>query len=146
MDPLSALGLASNIIQFVQFASKLIAESQEAYDSIDGVSQRNANLESIASSLIGLHQQLAKDAYRAPGVELSAAEAQLQRLVTESVEISEELIRIVRGLKSDRGNKRWKSVRHAIITAWKQKDIAALQARLNEIRQQLDTALLICLR
>ncbi|KAF2113604.1 hypothetical protein BDV96DRAFT_613546 [Lophiotrema nucula] len=147
MDPISALGLASNIIQFVQFAGKLISESQEAYESIDGVSQRNANLEGIANDLLNLHQQLLKDASsRTPGAKLSAAEAQLQSLAKESTQVAEKLIGIVQALKSSARNKRWKSVRHAIASSWKQSDIAALQARLGDIRQQLDTALLICLR
>ena len=86
MDPLSALGLASNIIQFVQFAAKLISESQEAYESIDGLSQRHSDLEGIAVDLLNLQQQLLKDAScRAPGAKPSAAEAQLQSLARSDV-------------------------------------------------------------
>ncbi|KAF2260634.1 hypothetical protein CC78DRAFT_555500 [Lojkania enalia] len=146
MDPLTALGLATSVIQFVQFAGKLISESQEAYESASGMSCRNINLENIANDLLNLHHQLLKDASRTPRAKLSAAEEHLQRLTRESIQVAERLIRVVQGLKSRGGNKRWKSVRHALTSAWKQKDIAALQTRLVEIRQQLDTALLICLR
>ncbi|KAF2734654.1 hypothetical protein EJ04DRAFT_564072 [Polyplosphaeria fusca] len=146
MDPLSAIGLASNVIQFVEFAGKLIGEAQEAYESAEGVSLRNANVENIANDLLSLHQQLKRDACRTPGSTASAAEEQLQRLVAESTQIAEKLIQIVQGLRGGGHNRRWTSVRHALASAWKQKDITVLKARLGEIRQQLDTTLLICVR
>lgn len=146
MDPLTALGVASNIIQLVQFATKLITESQEAYDSLDGASQRNSDVEGIASNLIALHQQLSRDLYRPPGVKSSVADEQLQRLTEESIGIADKLIGVIRGLKSNGKSKRWNSVKYALTTAWKQKDIVALQTKLTEIRQQLDTTLLVCLR
>jgi hypothetical protein len=146
MDPLSAIGLASNVIQFVEFAGKLIGEAQEAYESVDGVSQRTANVENIAVDLLELYQQLKRSAWQAPSAQTSAAELQLQRLITESTQVAEKLLQIVQGLRGDGPNKRWASVRHALASAWKQKDITALQSKLQEIRQQLDTTLLICVR
>ncbi|XTI82353.1 hypothetical protein V2W45_1337546 [Cenococcum geophilum] len=45
MDPLSALGLASNIVQLVQFIGVVISDSHEVYSSADGALQRNYALE-----------------------------------------------------------------------------------------------------
>ena len=147
MDPLSALGLASNIIQLVQFAGKLISESQEAYESIDGASRRNADVEGIANDLLSLHAQLLRDASsQTAGAKPSAAQAQLQSLAKESTQVAEKLIVVLQGLKGSGRNRKWRSVRHAIASSWKQSDITALQTRLSDIRQQLDTVLLICLR
>lgn len=51
MDPLTALGLASNIVQFVDFASKLISQSHEIYQSADGALEDNVALEHVAKNL-----------------------------------------------------------------------------------------------
>ena len=48
MDPLSALGLASNIIQITEFTGKLISQSKEIYRSADGTLSEHAILEEAA--------------------------------------------------------------------------------------------------
>ncbi len=47
MDPLSALGLAGNIITFVQFAGALFSGAQQIRLSADGASEEIATIEDI---------------------------------------------------------------------------------------------------
>lgn len=103
MDALTALGLACNIIKFVQFAGKLIASSQEAFESIDGSSRQNAYLENMSSDFVTMHQQLLKDVRATSSHRLSSAEQNLQRLVEESVEVAGKSIGTLRGLKGGGG-------------------------------------------
>jgi hypothetical protein len=51
MDPLSAIGLASNIIQFVNFGCELISGAQEVCKSISGQTAVNVDLQDIAKCL-----------------------------------------------------------------------------------------------
>ena len=51
MDPLSAIGLASNVVQFVDFASRLISTGTEVYESVSGVTDRTLELERIYKNL-----------------------------------------------------------------------------------------------
>lgn len=154
MDPLTTLGVAANVIQLVQFAGKLISESQEAYDSLDGTSHRNTHLEAMALNLQTLLAQLSKEPTepasilpsRAESSARTSAEENLKQLVTDSKEIAKQLLMTLQNLKVQVGNRRWRSVKQALTSAWKQKDIAELQTRLSDIRQQIDTTLLICLR
>jgi len=56
MDPLTALGLAANIIQFVDFASKLLSTGQELYQS--GASAPNLELSLVADDVLLLCTKL----------------------------------------------------------------------------------------
>jgi hypothetical protein len=51
MDPLTALGLASNIVQLISFSSDLVAKGREIYQSTDGTLVENLELETITKSL-----------------------------------------------------------------------------------------------
>jgi hypothetical protein len=50
-DPLTTLGLASNIVQLISFTSDLISKGREISKSADGVLVENLELEAITSSL-----------------------------------------------------------------------------------------------
>lgn len=47
MDPLTALGLAANVAQFVSFASELISKSEEIYASAKGCTSKVLTLETV---------------------------------------------------------------------------------------------------
>ena len=51
LDPFSALSLAGNIVQFFDFTLKVISVGSEVYESADGASSRNIELDEIFSSL-----------------------------------------------------------------------------------------------
>ena len=56
MEPLTALGLAANIFQFIDFASKLFSLGQDIYRA--GESRRNIGLRLILKDLRGLSENL----------------------------------------------------------------------------------------
>lgn len=47
MDPLSSLGVAGNVIQFVDFGIKLVARFNQIYRSADGALQKNNDLSEV---------------------------------------------------------------------------------------------------
>ena len=56
MDPLSALSLAANVLQFVEFTTKILAVGHEIYQS--GTSSANANLELVTKDIHSLGAKL----------------------------------------------------------------------------------------
>jgi hypothetical protein len=58
LDPFSALGLASNIVQFIDFGCKLLSTGRELHNSTDGVLESNIELEVITKDLIDLDEKL----------------------------------------------------------------------------------------
>jgi hypothetical protein len=55
LDPLTALSLASSVIQFVDFGIKLFRSGRELYGSSNGSSVGNQDLDTIAKDLKGLN-------------------------------------------------------------------------------------------
>ncbi|KAF2085306.1 hypothetical protein K490DRAFT_67957 [Saccharata proteae CBS 121410] len=51
MDPVSAIGLAGNIFQFIDFAAKLFSEAQNIYESVTGLPDEHQELKIIAHRL-----------------------------------------------------------------------------------------------
>ena len=58
LEPLSAIALASSIIQFVDFGSKILASGCETYHSTHGATEDNVDLESLTQSLYKFQDQL----------------------------------------------------------------------------------------
>lgn len=58
MDPLSALGVAGTVVQFVQFACALFDGTRKIYNSASGASNENERLEFIYTRLSDLSSRL----------------------------------------------------------------------------------------
>ena len=60
METLAAIGLASNILQFAEFAHKLLSTGNELYESASGASSKTLELEKIYGSLSNFSLNLEK--------------------------------------------------------------------------------------
>lgn len=58
MDPLSALSVASSVVQFVDFGRQLLSASYEIYRSSSGISSKNVDLRTISKDLTDLVAQI----------------------------------------------------------------------------------------
>jgi hypothetical protein len=83
MEPLAALGIASNIIQIVDFASRLVSRGHELYQSADGRLAGHDVLDSAAENLSTLVIDLF-EFDSAISREPTAADAQLVKLKADS--------------------------------------------------------------
>lgn len=72
MEPLSAIALAGNVLQFIEFTSKLLSTSAEVYKSTTGTSNSNPTLEGICKQLSDLSCRL-----RADGVSTRGSASQM---------------------------------------------------------------------
>lgn len=61
MDTLAIIGLVGNIVQFVNFSSKLITKLTELYQSSEGVLVENIDVKTVTNYLVLLNNKL-KDA------------------------------------------------------------------------------------
>lgn len=145
LDPLTALSVASNVLQLISFASDLFSKSREYHKTANGALIKQLELGAIAQKLQNLSQNLVTPA---PSTLPPATntEQQLDELCGGCREISKELISIIASLKSGRPQTRWDSFRQALKGVCKEKQIKTLEARLDRFRRQMDTTLLISLR
>jgi hypothetical protein len=142
VDPMTALGLASNVVQLVSFTSDIISKSREIYKSQDGKLVEHMELEAITNSLKGLSSDLL---FPSEGEDLSRRDENLQDLCEGCREISRQLLGVIQEFQAQGGNKKWKSFRGALNSIWKEDEIEKLSRRLDRYRAQIDTTLLVSL-
>ncbi|KAK1593786.1 uncharacterized protein LY79DRAFT_513684 [Colletotrichum navitas] len=133
-ESLAALGVAANIVQFLELGLKAAVSIVEIYRSVndDGWTARNADLDSMAKDLRDLCDRLKKDA----DVKLDPAmERLLQRCIDTADELSLELRRLV-GEIATRYQK-WAKFKISLAAYFKRGKIDEVRARLVEIRTRV---------
>jgi hypothetical protein len=92
MESLIALGLASNIIQIVDFSSRIISRGRELYDSADGRIEEHVVLDNAARNLSELYNDLHATGQFLDPRELTVADKQLIELKHESEDVVHDLL------------------------------------------------------
>ncbi|KAE9381924.1 hypothetical protein N431DRAFT_539452 [Stipitochalara longipes BDJ] len=148
LDPMTALSLAGNIVQFVDFSTKLIVKGHELYTSCDGASVGNAELEVIAKDLQELNERLKPSQTEQAGTtRLTDSDIALCKLSEQCSRVAGELISALEKLKvQGTANRRWKSFRQALKWLMKKEEVEAIAQRLQTFRNELDLHILVSMR
>ncbi|KAI0382484.1 hypothetical protein F5Y04DRAFT_252747 [Hypomontagnella monticulosa] len=129
MDPLAALGLASNILSFVDFSWKLVAGAHHIYGSASGASDNSLALETIATSITDLSNSIVVSA---------SIPKDLRRLSDECHRVGKDLLGVINKLKvKGKRNKRWESFGVALKEVWNQGKMNELFGQLQGLQSQL---------
>lgn len=141
LDPFTAIGLASAIVQFVDFGSRLIIKGHEIHSN--GALQENIDLKVITADLHALTDRIVLVPSHTSTKPTSEEQA-LQRLAMICRDISQQLLNILTSLEVQKqGNFRsWKSLQASVRAAFKAKDIEKLQNKLHRLTEQLNSHML----
>ncbi|KAF9776453.1 hypothetical protein IL306_005357 [Fusarium sp. DS 682] len=161
MDPLSALGIAAAVVQFVDFGQRLLSETWHVYRSAAGQDLELHELSTISRDLTQIAQAVrtALDQQQQGGSSGTSqhVDAMLLRVCRECDAIAEQIEGILpqinvsfkRELKGGkRGENQFffikdrpvsigEAFRRALRTLWKGKEVDDLKMRLIEVRQQI---------
>lgn len=135
MEPLTAIGLASNILSFIDFGAKVIACAKEIHGSVAGVTDEALTSEAVATGMreFASKLQLSSSAHSADDKE------PLCRLARECEGIANRIIDLLNKTKSKTPNS--KSVRWTIVATFNATRYAGerqkLEERLAKCREQL---------
>ncbi|KAH8769422.1 hypothetical protein F5882DRAFT_508227 [Hyaloscypha sp. PMI_1271] len=146
LDPLTALSLASNVVQFLDFSAKLVAKGNELYKSADGALVGNAELEVIAKDLQDLNARLQQStpSHNTNLTTLTTSDVALRKLSEQCSGVAGELIEVLDKLKVQGTSKRrWKSVRQALKGLMKKDEVGAIAQRLQNVRNELNLHILV---
>lgn len=139
MDPLSTIGLVGNIVQFVDFGSKLISKSVELYQSTEGALDENLGAETATNHLKDLNEKLKNDAK-------STGDTTLKDLCEACDQVARELLEALDKVKVKGKHEKWKSIRKALRSVWSKEHIEELEQRLARLRAELNLHLIVDLR
>ena len=153
MDPLTAISLASAIVQFVDFSSKLIVEGHQIYHSIEGASQANLRTEDITSHINSLNKHLLQPDRRHSQTGVSSeSETALRYLAASCRTVANDLLNLLNELKVDKhsqgAQKKWETFRKAVLTQNpKNKDkIKSLEDQIDNIQKQINRRLVTMIK
>ena len=147
MDPLTALSLACNVIQVIDFGATMIAKCKELYK--DGASAQSKDIESMAEYLANVSTDL-----KLPETSPSAESAQqgcqedekLAKLAQQCSEIANDLIRELQKLAIQGTHRKRDALLKAVKESWNKTIIESIENRLEQHRKTLNTLILIDLR
>ena len=142
LDPLTAIGLCGNIVQFVDFCSKVVSKAHRIYRSADGSLTENLDAETISRDLLYLTAKVEAGLRPSPTQEDQA----LQDLCDGCNDVAQELLIVLGKLKSERKSGKWRSFKQALKYVWSKDRINTLQTRLAMFREELDLHILVDLR
>ncbi|KAF2647413.1 hypothetical protein K491DRAFT_614642, partial [Lophiostoma macrostomum CBS 122681] len=138
MDPLSALSIATSIVQFVDFSGRIIFGTWQIYRSPSGLSGDHADLGEITQTLQSLGSKMTSRALS----DTVEHERELKVLCDNVNAVAQELL--------DQANlelpSKWESCLKALQSVWSQQKIHELAQKLDGFRQQLTLLLVIILR
>lgn len=144
MDPLSALSVASSVIQFVQFGGSLVAKSHEIYTS--GSLRSNIDYEEATQRLSSLTNGVKSSLNDLEGLgPLSKNSTAIKAICVKCSSLANDLSARVNGLRIDKNQKgrKWKSFRQAIKSVYSKEVVDGLARDLRTCRDELNSHLLL---
>ncbi|KAH6971068.1 hypothetical protein BKA56DRAFT_661025 [Ilyonectria sp. MPI-CAGE-AT-0026] len=146
MDPLTSLGLAANLLQFVEFATKLVGKASDIHKSAEGILPENSELWDITTRLQGLTQAINRRSEGPLSNQNGAETRALQEVCDECNKVALELNARFSKLATNGRMSRFKSYRQALKSVWNKEAIDALFKRLERFRGEINTYLLSAIR
>lgn len=138
LDSLSAIGLAGNIVQFVDFSFKLVTETRNIYHSATGKTTDNVLLSAIADDI----QKLSDRLETSQSARTSASIARLQSLAVEAQEVAEELLKAVSLLRASKPQSKWSSFKVALAQVYNGEKIRSLTSQITKLQGLVTNRLL----
>ncbi|KAK4158728.1 hypothetical protein QBC43DRAFT_143406 [Cladorrhinum sp. PSN259] len=128
MDGLSALGVASNVLQLVTFASQLVVSASSIYRSPTGASENNIALSDVASDLSRLIDRI---------VVSDGCSPELKQLSLRAKDVTQQILDILNTLIATSKKTRWKSFLVAAREVCKGDKLTALTDNLSRLQIQI---------
>lgn len=143
MDPLTALGLASNIVQFVDFSTNLIQNASKIYSSGSGIPDE---LEDIVHTTLSLQAFITKLPTLSVPSSASDSDRALVALANSCQKTCAELQKLVGQIKGKNSGTRMHSLRVAWRSQRNKGKIESLERKLDRHRSQVLSQLLFLLK
>lgn len=147
LEAAAALGVASSVCQFIDFASKLISESHAIYRSGNDKSVRRLQLETAMKTIVDLSASVDASVARAAfGRKLSSEEEKLQQICEDTRKTGLQLLEVLDDITLTSGSLAWRSFREALAMRWQEQKIESTLQALYRHRMDIDSFLLVLLR
>jgi hypothetical protein len=149
MEALTALGLATNVVQFVDFASKIVSQAVKIYraQGTQDESNEHLTLEKLTSSFQSYNKAL-KSSLRHQESEasnLSVADKEILEICGQCEGLTRKLLTTLSELRSSKTNV-WTSFVDALKIVWSDDEVQKLRQTLDSYRQQIALLMMVSVR
>lgn len=141
MDPITAIGLASSILTFIDSATKIVRGTYEVYQSTSGATAENVHVDTIVGDLSEITANFITDI---PG--RTNNEIALRDLASNCQAVSGKLQALLNTLKVSGDHTTWNSLKVKIKSMRKESEIVSMEKQLSDYRAQILTRLMAMLR
>jgi hypothetical protein len=128
MDPLTAIGLAGNVIQFIDFSCKLFSQTREIFISGACASKETLAVFVVTEDLKNLCGKLSVTDPQNPseGVN-SSTHGDIRFIATRCGIAAQELLGALERVKTSKPNSKWNSFKLCLKTVWNSKAIDEME-------------------
>ena len=133
MDPLTAIGLASNILSFIDFIAQVISGAIDIYGSPSDLTEENRSFEAIVTEM----RHFASKVQPPDDAQLTGDEKALCRLTNECDDLSTQIIALIHKVKPKDRKSKSASLLAGLKSKWHEADRRKLEERLDRCRAQL---------
>jgi hypothetical protein len=141
LDPLSALALAGNIIQFVDFGSTFVQRVVKLYRSASGLTEEHEEIVFLANRLKADADEICRNV-----IEEDPGKPGLAILAKLCQNIADETLGMVEDLRVQPEGSKMASLRQSFRTLSKKDKVHGLVGRVGQLRDALNTQLLNMLK
>jgi hypothetical protein len=138
MDPITAIGMVGNIVQFVDFSCKVVSKSTELYRSGTGVLVENAHIKTVAADLSKLNTRLMQSN--------TVGDKYFQALCEACSDVADQLLAALSKVEVSGEGRKWQSVRKALRSIWSKEEIQQLVQRLASFRDEINLRITMGMR
>ena len=133
MDPLTAIGLASNILSFIDFGVKVVSGAIEIHESTSGITEETRSTKTIVTEIRHFASKLQPPDH----AQLTGDEKSLCTLANECDALAKQIIALIEKAEPKSPKSKSASLRAAVKTMWYESDRRKLEERLSKCRGQL---------
>jgi hypothetical protein len=137
LDPITALGVAGNVVQFIDFGLKATSKTREIHRSVDGALEENVDLEVVTGDLAAVAQKLATHGAATLGSD------GLDDICQRCTGTATELLTALEGFRVSGQKSRVKSVRKALKAIWGKRRVGEMRTRLEGYRDEIQFHVLV---
>ena len=147
-EAIVALGLAANIVQFIDFGGKVLSGGLRLYKSgrLGEANDAKIITQSLQRLIEMLNQPLKPSGSANEVTKLSQTEIDLRDLAAHCIDIANELLRAITKLELQGKRGKWDSLRAALKHVLADEKIEKMRQRLDNFRQEIIVHILACFR
>jgi hypothetical protein len=147
LEPLSAFSVACNVLQVVDFGSKVLTKAIDYRKVANGALSEHQDLRHVLQSLKNLNADLqASMPQPAETKPLSTAETRLLEANTECLRLSNEFIDLLDRLKVKNRHAMLECLRMSIKSLWYREKMDTMESALSQARDNLNIAFLVYMK